>query len=230
MTEDTDLNEFQSTKPWVGTFLNLDKPRTVSESVHEKAKFSANFEIDADDPEVGRLRAAIVRCACEKWPALDIGAAIKDGKLNVPFQNGDRLADRAVKNNENPGNKNYKKNRLREWSRGKMVLTARSEFLPPITIQENGNVVALEDMEAVGRLRNKFFYSGVGVFFAVKLNAYEGVGATGLPGVNAYLRAVESTGKGTPLIARRDPAERFREYRGLASEEDPTGGAGDTDW
>lgn len=215
-----EIVEFKSFKPWTGTFLNLDKPRTVSKSPNEKAKFSANFEIDKDDPEIARLKAAIVACAREKWPALDVGAAIASGKFGIPLSSGDKLADRAAEKSAAVG-----KQRLREWSRGKMVLSARSEFLPPVTIIENGQVVVLDDEQAIARAKHKFFYTGVNVLFAVRLNAYDGVGATGLPGVNAYLAAVESLGTGTPLIARRDPTERFSEYRGLASQEDPTGGA-----
>ena len=225
MANVTEVTEFQSLKPWLGSFLNLDQPRTVSKSPNEKAKFSANFETD-DQSEIDRAKAAIMHCAREKWPSLDVGAAIASGKFNVPLSKGDRLADQAIERSERSGKK-----REREWSRGKQVLIARSEFLPPITIREHGQTVALEDQDAVKRIRNKYFFTGANVLFAVRFNAYEAVGATGLPGVNAYLAAVEGLGTGTPLIARRDPTERFREYRGLESQEDPTGGddAG-SDW
>ena len=218
--------EFQSLTPWLGSFLNLDKARTVSKSANEKAKFSANFET-ADEQEINRAKAAIIQCARDKWPALDIGEAIKSGKLGIPLQDGNRLADRAKEKSDREG-----KQRLREWSRGKRVLTARSEFLPPVTIRENGVIVSLEDEQAVGRAKAKFFFTGVDTLFAVRFNAYEAVGANGLPGVNAYLAAVESLGTGARLIARKDPTERFKEYRGLAKDEDPTAGgdAGGDDW
>ena len=222
--------EFESLTPWTGTFLNLDKPRTVSQSANEKAKFSANFETDKDDPEIQRLRAAIVACARQNWPALDVGAAIKSGALQTSLQDGDKLADKAAKDNETPTHKNYQKNRLREWSRGKSVLVARSEFMPPVTIRENGISIALDGQDAIARSRNKFFYAGVKVLFAVRLNAYDAVGATGLPGVNAYLAQVESLGHGAKLIATRDPTDRFKGYRGSEKNEDPTGGDAGSDW
>jgi Protein of unknown function (DUF2815) len=217
--------EFQSLKPWLGSFLNLDKPRTVSKSANEKPKFSANFETD-DQSEIDRLKAAIVACARQRWPSLDVGAAIASGRFGVPLSSGDKLAEKAKDKSDREG-----KSRLRDWSRGKQVLIARSEFLPPVTIVENGQVVVLDDEQAIGRVRNKYFFTGANVLFAVRLNAYEAVGANGLPGVNAYLAAVEGLGTGTPLIARRDPTERFREYRGLAKNEDPTGEAdAGSDW
>ena len=225
-------NEYECSEPWLGSFLNLDKPRTISKSSTEKPKFSANFEIAKDHPDVARLRAAIVACAHEEWPQLDVGAAIKDGRLQVPLSDGDKLADKAARENEDAGHKNYKKNRLREWSRGKSVLIARSEFLPPTVVRENGVAQALADQDAVSRLKNKFFFTGVDCYFAVKLNAYNGVGTNGLPGVNAYLLHTESLGTGTHLIKGRDPTERFSHYRGLATQEDPTRepATADSDW
>ena len=224
MANVTERTEFQSLKPWLGSFLNLDAPRTVSQSANEKAKFSANFETD-DASEIARFKAEIARVAREKWPNLDIGAAIQAGRLQVPLSDGDKLADKAKAKSEASG-----KQRLREWSRGKQVLIARSEFFPAVTIIENGEVVTLDDEAAAKRVRNKYFFTGVSVLFAVCFNPYEGVGANGLPGVNAYLAAVESTGAGTPLIARRDPAERFQAYRGIASQEDPTQAPASADW
>ena len=219
-----DVVEFESIKPWLGSFLNLDKPRTVSKSANEKAKFSANFETD-DEQEIKRLRAAIIECARQRWPNLDIGEAIKAGRLQVPLHNGDALADKAKSKSDATG-----KQRLREWSRGKQVLTARSEFLPPVVVHENGQQVVLEDEASISRLKNKFFFTGVDAYFAVRFNAYEGVGANGLPGVNAYLAHVESTGKGEKLIARKDPTERFRGHIGLERDENPEGETDNSDW
>ena len=223
MANVTEVTEFTSLKPWLGSFLNLDKPRRVTQSVNEKERFSCNFETD-DVSEIGRAKAAIIACAREKWPALDAGAAIASDSLLVPLANGDKLADRAAKKSADSG-----KQRLREWSRGKQVLTARSEFAPATTIVENGQAVVLEDGNAVARVKNKYFFTGANVLFAVVFNAYDAVG-DGKPGVNAYLRAVESTGTGTQLIARRDPTERFSAYRGLARDEDPTQEQHASDW
>jgi len=214
--------QFDSMVPWMGTFLNLDKPRTITQSPREVPKFSGNFEIDKGSPEEKRIRAAIVECARQKWPNMDIGAAIREGRFGVPISDGDKLADKAKQKSTDTGKK-----REREWSRGKIVLIARSkdEYPPAVTIRENGATVALETLDAVARAKGKFLYTGVQVLFGVKLSAYDAVGESGLPGVTAYLEAVESLGIGERLIAQKDRTERFRGYIGLEKDEDPTGGA-----
>lgn len=216
--------QFDSLVPWMGTFLNLDSPRTITQSPREVPKFSGNFEVDKGSTEEKRIRAAIVEAARQLWPNMDVAAAIREGRLNVPLSDGDKLADKAKQKSEDTGKK-----RLREWSRGKVVLIARSkdEYPPAVTIRENGKSVELETLEAVKRAKGKYLYTGVQVLFGVRLNAYEAVGADGKPGVNAYLEAVESLGVGEKLIAQKDRTERFKGYIGLAKDEDPT--AGD-DW
>jgi len=225
--------QFDSMVPWTGAFLYLDKPAPVTASAREVPKFSANFEIDKGSNEEKRIRAAIMECARQKWPNLDIGAAIRDKKLGVPIHDGDGMADKAKANNENPGHKKYGKKQFREWSRGKTVLIARSkdEYPPAVTIRENGQITECETLDAVARIKGRFLYTGVQLLFGVKLSAYDGVGANGLPGVTAYLEAVESLGVGEKLIAAKDRTERFRGYVGLAKDEDPTGGAAaGSDW
>jgi hypothetical protein len=219
--------QFDSMVPWTGSFLNLDKPRTITQSPRETPKFSSNFEIDKGGTEETRIRAAIVEAARQLWPNMDIGAAIRDGRLNVPLFDGDKLADKAAQKSADSGKK-----RLREWSRGKIVLIARSkdEYPPAVTIRENGKTVECETLEAVFRAKSKYLYTGVQCLFGVKLNAYEAVGADGKPGVNAYLEAVESLGIGEKLIATRDHTERFRGYIGLEKNEDPTGANAGSDW
>ena len=212
---------FDSMSPWIGSFMNLDKPRTVTQSSREVPKFSANFEIEKGSSEEKRIRAAIVEAARQLWPNMDVGAAIREGRINVPIQDGDKLADKAKQKSEDTGKK-----RLREWSRGKIVLTARSkdEFPPAVTFRENGQTVECETLDAVARAKAKYLYTGVNVLFGVRLNAYDAVGADGKPGVNAYLEAVESLGTGEKLIAPKDRTERFKGYVGLEKNEDPTGG------
>jgi hypothetical protein len=233
MAEAQERTQFDSLVPWTGSFLNLDKPRTITAASREVPKFSGNFETEKGGPEEQRIRAAIVAEARKKWPNLDVGAAIRSGELLVPISDGDKLADKAKLENETAGHKNYGKNRLREWSRGKTILIARSkdEYPPTVTIRENGVSTELETLDAVGRAKGKYLYTGSQVLFGVRLNAYDGVGATGKPGVNAYLEAVESLGYGEKLIAAKDRTERFKGYIGLAKNEDPTGAAASgTDW
>ena len=227
-TEARERIQFDSMVPWTGTFMNLDKPKAITQSTRETPKFSGNFEIDKGSTEEKRIRAAIVEAARQLWPNMDVGAAIREGRINVPLHDGDKLADKAKQKSADSG-----KSRLREWSRGKVVLIARSkdEYPPAVTIRENGKTVECETLDAVARIKGKYLYAGVQALFGVRLNAYEGVGADGKPGVNAYLEAVESLGVGERLIAQKDRTERFRGYVGLEKDEDPTGGAGaDSDW
>lgn len=228
MTQAEDRQDFESLVPWMGSFLNLDKPRAVSGSPREVPKFSINAEIDKDSQEIKRLRAAIMECARAKWPTMDVGEAIRSGRLNVPLSDGDKLADKAAQKSADTG-----KRREREWSRGKMVLIARckDEYPPAVTFRENGQTVTADSLDAVSRIKSKYLYTGVSILFAVRLNAYDGVGQDGKPGVNAYLQAVESLGVGAKLIAAKDPTERFRGYVGIESNEDPTGAtAAGSDW
>jgi hypothetical protein len=226
-SEAQERTQFDSMVPWTGTFLNLDKPRAITNSNREVPKFSANFEIDKGSPEEARIRAAIVAEARKLWPNMDVGAAIREGRLNVPLSDGDKLADKAKQKSADTG-----KQRLRDWSRGKVVLIARSkdEYPPAVTFRENSKTVECETLDAVARAKSKFFYTGVQCLFGVRLSAYEAVGADGKPGVTAYLEAVESLGVGEKLIASRDRTARFSGYVGLESNEDPTGGDAGSDW
>lgn len=219
--------QFDSLVPWTATFLNLDKPRTITGSSREVPKFSCNFEIEKGSTEEARVRAAIVAAARQLWPNMDVGAAIREGRLNVPLSDGDKLADKAKQKSADTGKK-----REREWSRGKVVLIARSkdEYPPAVTFRENGQTVECETLDAVSRAKGKYLYTGVQCLFGVRLNAYEAVGTDGKPGVNAYLEAVESLGVGEKLIAQKDRTERFRGYIGLEKNEDPTGADAGGDW
>lgn len=214
--------QFDSLVPWTGSFLNLDKPRTITSASREVPKFSANFEIEKGSTEEKRIRAGIVEAARQLWPNMDVADAIRSGRLNVPLSDGDKLADKAKQKSADTGKK-----REREWSRGKVVLISRSkdEFPPAVTFRENNSIVECETLDAVSRIKGKYLYTGVQCLFGVRLNAYEGVGVDGKPGVNAYLEAVESLGVGDKLIAAKDRTERFKSYIGLAKDEDPTAGA-----
>jgi hypothetical protein len=238
---DTELKgfTFDTERPVLGAFLNLAEARTITKSPDEKANFSGDFEFDdtADADQITRLRGLIMDAAKELFPngvpddetgtVISISDAIKAGKFKVPLQSGERLANKAKAKSEASG-----KERLREWSRGKQVLTARSkdEYPPAVTYLENGRMVVLEDKAALKAAQGKRFFTGALVLVGVKLRAYKAVGANGLPGVKAYLEQVTATGGGEKLIAGgRDPTSRFSGYVGINTED--TGGAGDgTEW
>lgn len=219
---------FDLQEPCIGSFLNLVTPKRVSQSSNETPTYSLNAEIDKDSKELLRLRTAIAEAAKELFPGLDLGAAIKSGEFLVPLVSGDLLADKAVKKSKDTG-----KERLREWSRGKFVLTARSkdDYPPALTLVEGGKVIALDGIDAKKAAERKHFYSGQRILFGVRLKAYNGVGVNGKPGVKAYLEAVHSCGGGEKLFGGADPTERFKDYVGTDSHEDPTVASSDSgDW
>lgn len=210
---------FSSSKPCLGSFLNVVEARRVTKSSKEEPKFSGNFEHEDGHPDIAAMRAKIVEVARAKWPSMNIGEAIKSGSLLVPLGSGDKLADKAKL-----------KNREREWSRGKTVLTARSQFQPQLSYVEGGRLVELGDQSAVVAAKAKF-ETGKMVLYQVNFVAYDAVGE-GKPGVTAYLNMVCSTGFGEKLIkGGPSAAEVFKGYMGLESHEDPTGaGASDDNW
>ena len=230
---------FDTERPVLGAFLNLAEPRAITKSPNETKTFSGDFELDdtLDADMITRLRGLIMDAAKELFPngvpdadtgtVIPIAQAVKEGKFKMPLQSGERLANKAKAKAEAAGN-----SRLREWSRGKQVLTARSkdEYPPAVTYIEGGRQVVLEDPAARKAQARKRFYTGAMVLVGVKLRAYKGVGPTGLPGVKAYLEQVTATGGGETLIAdSRDPTSRFSGYVGIATQD--TGGAGDdSEW
>jgi hypothetical protein len=210
---------FDASEPAIGTFLNLVTPKRVSQSTNETPTFSANFEMPADGKDLPRLRSAIVEAARQLWPNMDVGAQIKAGELVVPLADGEALANKAADKSRVTG-----KERLREWSRGKFVLTSRSkeDYAPSLTIVSGGKVIELADKDARQAADRQHFYSGQRVLFGVRLKAYEAVGVNGKPGVKAYLEVVHSCGGGERLLGNKaDATERFKDYIGLDSQEDP---------
>lgn len=230
---------YETTRPVLGSFLNLAEARKITKSENETATFSGDFELDEvkDADEITRFRALCMDAAKELFPngvpdedtggVMSIADAIKAGKFKMPLQSGERLANKAKAKSEASG-----KERLREWSRGKQVITSRSkdEYPPQVAYHENGKFVYIEDPAALKAAQGKRFYTGAMVLLACRLKAYKGVGANGLPGVKAYLEGVIATGGGEKLIANtKDLQSRFSGYKGINTEDD--GGAGsDAEW
>lgn len=219
--EEYDARRVTLTKPHLGSFLNLDEARKVKRNGKEvgEAKYSTNIEFELDAEDLATIRAKIVSQARGKWPNLDVGAAIKAGDLKVPLENGDKLADKATA-----------KGKAREWSRGKMVLTARSQNQPQVGIISGGKIVTLEDKASIVAHKAGFLYTGVKVHAELDFVAYDAVDDDAKPGVTCYLSSILSTGKGEKLIKGRDLKEAFSGYVGLESAEDPSGGDAGTDW
>lgn len=209
--------------PVLGSFLNVVEAKRVSKSTKEEPKFSSNFEFEDGSPALKALRGKIVAVAAAHWPGKNIGEEIREGRLLVPITSGDSLAEKAIA-----------KGKKREWSRGKQVLTARSQYQPEISVVSKGEAVILNEDPLLKTKAKDIFYTGVGVLFEVNLVAYDPVGSDGKPGVTAYLNIVCSTGKGEKLISAGErSSEAFKGYIGLETTEDLTGAAGaaaDTAW
>jgi hypothetical protein len=195
------------TKPERLTFPNLDEPRAVKRNGKDtgKPKFSINIEFLPDSPDLAAFKAKAVAVAKAKWPGVDLKT------LKFPFTNGDTLADKAKA-----------KGKDREFSRGRVVFTARTEYQPTLSIVKGGEVIDVngEDKSAV----KKLFYSGCAVLAEVSFSAYDAVNEDGKPGVNAYVNKVLSFNKGAKLTGGPSSAETFKDYIGSASDEDPTDG------
>jgi len=166
-------------------------------------KYDAALEIAADSLDLKPLKAAAVAVARAKWPDRDFKT-----DFQFPWTLGDKLADKAKT-----------KGKDREVSRGRVVLVARSQFPPRLSVIENGDIADYFDDRRP--MAKEVFYSGVKVFFVVTFNAYEGVGANP-DGVNAYLDWLVSTKTGARLATSASGADVFKGYAGKVSAEDPT--------
>lgn len=195
------------TAPCMLTFINFAEPKAVTKG--GKLKFSCNFELPAGHPDEAPLKALIVQVAREAHPGIDINA------FHKPLQSGDKLADKAAA-----------KGKSREFSRGKQVLTARSDYRPQLAYIDAGKYVDVPDDAAVIKARERdTFYSGVEALGEVELVWYDAVGENGTPGVTAYLSQVLSLKKGDKVMGQgRSVAETFKGYVGSISQESVAAG------
>lgn len=227
-TDDKDAGIYVFPVPVPSTFPNLLEAKAVQRNGKDagEPKFSLNFELDPEDAAqaavIKGIKAKALEIARAKWPGRDFAkeAAKVDGQglkriptFVFPWSNGTELADNAKA-----------KNKDREFSRGKFVLTARSKFQPRLSAIIGGKIVDFEDQSAIVA-NKKYFYSGVEVLAQVNFQAYDGVPPSGADGVTAYLNLVVSTNKGKKLAAGGpSAAEVFSGYMGTISNADPTGG------
>lgn len=204
----TNEGSYTFTKPHMLTFPNLDKPRAVERNGKPTGdpKYSANFELEPTAEDLAAMKSKAASVARAKWP----GRALSE--LAFPFTNGDKLADKAQARGKN-----------REFSRGKVALTARSKFQPKLSIIQGGKVIDVEPGPQADALIRRAFYSGTQALAQVSFSAYEGVG-NNPDGVNAYLNMVLSLQKGEKLSGGASAAEVFKGYIGSESDFDPTGG------
>lgn len=210
------------TEPVVSTFPNLLEAKSVMKNGKPTGdpKYSHNYEFEPTSADLAMLKAEALKVAKAKWPGRAVGkeSATRDDAGNpkqptfvFPFSSGDILADKAKA-----------KGKDREFSRGKVVLTARSKYQPRLSFIENGAIKDL-DGPAIDAIGKRVFYNGVLCLAQVNFVAYEGVG-TNPDGVTAYLNMVVSTNTGPKLSGGASAAEVFKGYVGSNVDEDPTGG------
>lgn len=213
MAETETRYEYITKVPVVGTFLNVFEARAVGAKGKAKGtpKFSGNFSFDPNSEDAKALKALAIKVARDKWPGVDLQS------LQFPFTAGDKLAEKAKA-----------KGKDREFDRGKLVLTARSQFRPQLSAVVGGKVVDYNEQNLA--LAKGKFYSGEEVLVQVTLKAYERDEEGAKNGVNAYLDMVVSTGKGTKVAGGgKSAAEVFGGYLGSMSTVDPTAGDEDED-
>jgi hypothetical protein len=210
MSEATNEGRAKTTKPQVLTFPNLDEPRAVKRNGKDtgKPKYSINLEFEPESEDLAAFKAQAVAVARAKWPGVDLKT------LKFPFTSGDQLADKAKA-----------KGKDREFSRGKAVFTARTEFQPNLSVLKDGKVIDLDGTDK-GQIK-KLFYSGCAVLVEVQFSAYDAVQEDGKPGVNAYVNKVLSFNKGKRLTGGASSEEAFKDYIGSVSDYDPTDGLDD---
>lgn len=206
------------TVPVILSFPNLDEARSVKKNGKPtgEPKFSASFEFDPTSDTLKTIKAEALAVAKEANPGRDVAGDFKNKEFAFPWTSGDKLAEKAVKNGKD-----------REWSRGKVVVTARSKYQPILSQLQGGKINEID-----GELKpiiKKAFYTGVEVLAELNLQAYDGVGSNP-DGVTAYLNKVLSLGRGERLVkGGANSAEVFKDYIGGLSDEDPSGGLDDLD-
>lgn len=210
MSEESTEGRIKNTVPEVMSFPNLDEPRAVKRNGKEtgKKKYSINLELEPDSATLKAFKAEAVAVARAKWPGVDLAT------LKFPFTSGDKLADAAKA-----------KGKDREFSRGKAVFTARTEFQPNLSTIKAGKIVDL-DGEDKGQIK-KLFYNGTKVLAEFQFKAYDAVNEDGKPGVNAYVNKVLTLNQGTRLTGGASSEEAFKDYIGSVSDYNPTEGLDD---
>ena len=203
---------FNLTMPVVMSFPHLFEAKAYTPpggKASGEPKFSANLNFPADSEDLKGLKQLAAKIARAKWPDKQLS------ELHFPFSNGDKLADDRKKKGRNDG----------EYTRGKVVVNAKSKYEVRLAYIEKGKIIDLETDTARLAAKGKF-YSGVEVLAQLNLTPYE-VSASN-KGVTAYLNMVLSCGKGERLSGGQTASDAFKGYVGSVSAEDPTApGAGE---
>jgi Protein of unknown function (DUF2815) len=185
------------------------------------AKYSANFVIAPDHPDVQAMRHQILAVAQARWPGRDFTSGFA-----WPVGSGDKAADRRQEANRQAGKLGEDGVSGRDdgaYARGKLLLVARGKFAPGLAVIHNSAIVDLSTPALIATHRGQFFF-GAEVLASVKFDAYDGVGANP-DGVCAYLNSVLATGRGERIAGERSAATTFAGYAGKVTATDPLHGA-----
>lgn len=180
-------------------------------------KFDASFIIAADHPDLLPIKQFCAAVAAKAFPGRELktlGQMDSKGrwKAGFPFESGTKRADDAVAAGKDL-----------EFLRDTAVLTARTgaKYPPRLAVMVNGKAT-----DYYGELRGtaqSAMYSGVNVLAEFNFQPYEGFGG----GVTAYLNYVLSTNTGDRLSGGGGAEDRFSEYLGTITNEDPAAGMRD---
>ena len=205
---------YNLTVPVIMSFPQLLEPKAFQKNgkAAGEAKYSANFNFEADSPDLKALKALAAKLARAKWPDKPFS------ELIFPFTSGDKLADSRKEKGKDDG----------EYMRGKVVLSARSKYEPRLSYIDNGKIIDCEGDMAKQAAKGKFF-PGVEVLAQLNLVPYDPVGQHGKGGVTAYLNMVLSTGKGARIAGGQTASEAFKGYVGSVSAENPMGPGANAD-
>jgi hypothetical protein len=197
---------FNLTLPVVMSFPHLFEAKAYTPpggKATGEPKFSANLNFAADSEDLKSLKQLAAKIARAQWPDKPFS------ELHFPFSSGDKLADERKKKGKDDG----------EYTRGKVVVNAKSKYEVRLAYTEKGKIIDLETDTARLAAKGKF-YSGVEVLAQLNLTPYE-VSASN-KGITAYLNMVLSIGKGERLSGGQTASEAFKDYVGSVSAEDPT--------
>lgn len=197
MSDDTkDLGKVISPE-FIISFPNLFNPKPVM--INGKAQGDPRYDLQMlYEGDITELKKAAAAVAKAKWPGRDLK------ELAFPFKSGDKLAD-----------KGKEKGKDREVYRGKVVLSASSQFKPQVIDARGQDII---DPNKV--------YSGAICRADLNFVAYNGVGANP-DGVTCYLNGVLFVRDGERIGGAGDARTRFAGVIGQQTDEDPTSGLDD---
>lgn len=225
----SDLQQYQMVKPAPVIWGHVITPRPERKVNGETVppQYEATFLFEPDHPDLVAIKKLLVQLAsgfdkfAEKIAANKAAGRAAMSDISFPIESGDKVADAGKA-----------KSKDREFLRGKAMLKASAKvakrdgslLIPPrlVVLQNGGYARYSEEHERT--LARKFFYSGVLAVGTFAFVPYPGMGG----GIKAYLNEILSINAGEKINtgiddeAKYGSADKFSEYVGKVSSEDPT--------